>query len=480
MKRIINKINSMSAGLKSGIVYTFSTLLTRGLAIITVPIFTRMMSSAEIGEVTLYNSWYSMLSVFATLSLTSGGYQLALKEFSDRRDQYNSSVLSITSVMALALFGIFSIAPDFWAQMLGMDKNLILLMLFGFLVAPARDFWMTRQRFEYRYKLSGSIAVLSAIFASALSIFAVLFMRERDAEKLGEVRLFANYAVVYSVAACLWLYIMLKGRTFFNKEFWSFSLKLSVPLIGHAIAKQILDVSDRQMINYYIGKDAVGIYGTLFSVSSLSLLAWGAINSSFIPYLYKNLEVKEERKKLQSTASLLLGLYTVIAVIMTMFAPEIVRILATSEYYEAIYIMPPIAAGVFFTAVSNMYSNVLVYYKKTQYIFASSAIAALCNVILNAVFIPMYGYQAAAYTTLASHILLAAVEAVLVTKVYHRVTKEKNMVYSNKAIVLMSLACVALCMSGLVLYSNVIVRYALIALLVVVACYLALKKSKRE
>ena len=148
MKRIINKINSMSAGLKSGIVYTFSTLLTRGLAIITVPIFTRMMSSAEIGEVTLYNSWYSMLSVFATLSLTSGGYQLALKEFSDRRDQYNSSVLSITSVMALALFGIFSIAPAFWAQMLGMAKNLLLLMLFGFLVAPARDFWMTRQRFE--------------------------------------------------------------------------------------------------------------------------------------------------------------------------------------------------------------------------------------------------------------------------------------------------------------------------------------------
>ena len=38
----------------------------------------------------------------------------------------------------------------------------------------------------------------------------------------------------------------------------------------------------------------------------------------------------------------------------------------------------------------------------------------------------------------------------------------------------------SLCMSGLVLYSNVIVRYALIALLVVVACYLALKKSKRE
>lgn len=45
-------------------------------------------------------------------------------------------------------------------------------------------------------------------------------------------------------------------------------------------------------------------------------------------------------------------------------APEIVRILATKEYYEAIYIMPPIAAGVFLTSVSNMYSNLLIYHKK--------------------------------------------------------------------------------------------------------------------
>lgn len=41
---------------------------------------------------------------------------------------------------------------------------------------------------------------------------------------------------------------------------------------------------------------------------------------------------------------------------------------ATEEYYEAIYIMPPIAGGVFLTCVSNMYSNIMIYYKKTQYI----------------------------------------------------------------------------------------------------------------
>lgn len=42
-----------------------------------------------------------------------------------------------------------------------------------------------------------------------------------------------------------------------------------------------------------VGNDAVGIYSTLYTVSSISLLVWTAINSSFIPYLYQNIEKKK-------------------------------------------------------------------------------------------------------------------------------------------------------------------------------------------
>lgn len=74
MKRIENLYKKLGVGVKASVVYTLASLLTRGLAIITTPIFTRMMTSAEIGTVTLYNSWYSMISAVATLSLTSGAF----------------------------------------------------------------------------------------------------------------------------------------------------------------------------------------------------------------------------------------------------------------------------------------------------------------------------------------------------------------------------------------------------------------------
>ena len=109
-------------GLKSAIVYLFATVFTRGLAIITTPIFTRIMPADQVGMVNLYSSWYSMITVVSTLALTSGGFSIALREFEKERNQYVSSVLSLTSIVAIILGIIYAIAPSFWNGITGLLK----------------------------------------------------------------------------------------------------------------------------------------------------------------------------------------------------------------------------------------------------------------------------------------------------------------------------------------------------------------------
>ncbi|MFR2451486.1 MAG: lipopolysaccharide biosynthesis protein [Clostridia bacterium] len=138
--KIKKKKYNIGNSTKSAVVYTLATLFSRGLAIITVPIFTRIMTTSQIGTVNLYNSWYSLISAFATLSLTSGGYVVALTEYQDKRDEYQSSVLTLTSVVAIFIAAIFFVAPSFWSQIIGLPVELCILMLLGFLFAPAQDF----------------------------------------------------------------------------------------------------------------------------------------------------------------------------------------------------------------------------------------------------------------------------------------------------------------------------------------------------
>lgn len=472
------KKNKLSESAKSAVVYTFATLFSRGLAIITVPIFTRMMTTTQIGTVNLYNSWYSLISAFATLSLTSGGFAVAMKEYAGDRDKYQSAVLSLTSIIAIIIASVFLLAPSFWSKILGLPRVLVVLMLVGFLFAPARDFWLARQRYEYKYKLAGTVTIGSALIASILSVGAVLYSNEYGTIDAADARLIANYAVVYGVAAIIWISTFVKGKTFFNIEYWKMSLALSIPLVGYSIAAQILSVSDRTMISQMVGNSAVGVYGTLYTVSSLSLMIWQAIHSSFVPFLFQNIEKKEQNIK--NVSFVLMLLYALVAVVLTYMAPEIVRVLATEEYMEAIYIMPPIAAGVFFTAYANIYSDIAVYFKKTKYVMYPAIVAAAANLVLNYIFIKMFGYMAAAYTTLIAYILLAYLQAVWANKVCKENGIGKEKIFSDQKMLVMAIVTVVLCLLGIALYHFTVLRYIVVLGVIVFSIFLAKKYNVKQ
>lgn len=456
---IIDKLKKIPIGVRAAFVYTLASVFSRGLAMITIPIFTRIMTSAQIGTVNIYNSWYNLISVVATLSLTSGGFQSAMKDFPDERDQYQSSVLTLTSLMAVIMAIVYFFAPRFWNTVLDLNTPLMILMLLSFLVVPAQDFWLLRQRYEFKYKSVGLLSIGTALVGTILAIVAVMTLNNIGSPWVVEGRLYATKAAIILVSAVLWMKLMLKGKVYYNEKFWKYSLALSLPLVGNAIAGQLLSVSDKIMIRKMVGESAVGIYGTLFTVSSIFTMVWTAINSSFVPYLFQNFE--REKTKVNQISLSLMASYGIIAIVVTFMAPEIVRILATEEYYEAIYIMPPIAAGIFLTSVSNMYSNILIYHKKTKYIMIASISAAVVNIAANYMFIPVFGYMAAAYTTLASHIILAVVQAWSARKVHREITEEKA-VYDDHFVLMLGIAIVALTLTGLFFYKTLVLRYVLI------------------
>ena len=227
------------------------------------------------------------------------------------------------------------------------------------------------------------------------------------------------------------------------------------------------------MISNMVNNSAVGIYSTLYTVSALSLIVWQAINSSFVPYLFQNIDKKEHNIK--RISNLLMALYGIVAVVLTYFAPEIVRVLATEEYFEAIYIMPPIAAGVFFTSYANLYSNIAVYYKKTKYVMYPAIIAACMNLFLNFIFINLFGYIAAAYTTMLSYIVLAALQGMWSKKVCEENKNPISGIFDNKFMILLAVVIIIVSLLAIPLYSNTIARYSIIILGIIIILLVAKK-----
>lgn len=83
-----------------------------------------------------------------------------------------------------------------------------------FFVAPAYDFWLARQRYEYKYKLAGSLTAITALLASLCAVMIVLHMNAKELSDVANGRLYASNIVSYIVYGILWFIIILEGKHF--------------------------------------------------------------------------------------------------------------------------------------------------------------------------------------------------------------------------------------------------------------------------
>ena len=78
--------------LKAGIAYTISNFLVKGMSFLTMPIFTRIMSSEDIGQFSNVSTWFGILAILTTFELFSS-INIARFDFKEDLDSYISSIL---------------------------------------------------------------------------------------------------------------------------------------------------------------------------------------------------------------------------------------------------------------------------------------------------------------------------------------------------------------------------------------------------
>lgn len=448
---------NISVVAKASVAYLLANLIVKGVNIITLPLFTRMMPAEEIGYTTVFNSWQSLVGVVAGLALCSGSYAAAMQDYKEERDAYEASVLQLSTLSAIVISLIYFIGLIFDFNFMGLSTDLITIMFVGFIFLPATEFWLARERFEYRYK-SVIVVTLSSIFlATFFSVAAVVYGKWEAVAHLGAARIYGNMFVTILFGLFFYVKILKSVKFKIITKFWASALLINIPLVFHSLSKLILDVSDRVMISKMLGETEVGIYGVLYGISTLSLIVWNAINNSIVPLLFDRLSQGESaEKKISKTILQLMIFYGIIAFLLTLCAPEIVKILATSEYYSAIYMMPPVASGIYFTAMYNLYGNVLIYHKATKHVMIATFVAASMNILLNYLFIGKFGYIAAAYTTLICFVVLAILQFLAMKRVHGHDPYNSNYLWT------ISMLTVLLCMGCTLLYEYIFLRYLIL------------------
>jgi len=201
----------------------------------------------------------------------------------------------------------------------------------------------------------------------------------------------------------------------------------------------------------------------------------GALNLSLQAWLFKELKLKDSSKdksKLITVGTIIVAFCAIAEIVM---APEIILILGGKKYLEAIWVMPPLAISVIVMYIYQQYVNILFYYKKTKFILFASVFAAVCNIILNAIFIPIFGYVAGGYTSLVSYLIVMILYFVLARKecIDNEIQMKNYFNTKLQMTILIGTSIVALSMVAV--YKNAVARY-LLALMMFVLLVATRKK----
>lgn len=482
LKKLTSKYTNMSLPVKMAFWFLVCNFIQKGIGTVTTPIFTRIMTESEYGRFGIYSSWNSIISVFVTLSISGNCFTRGLVVLDDekKKEQLTSSLFGLSITLVLLWTGVYFLFRNRITQVTSLTEYEFLMMGIDILMNAACHFWMNTKRVNYEYKSIVILILGYTILRPTLAIIAVLSVPETIQV---EARLTGVAIVNTLLFSWIIIYIFAKGKKFFIKENWKYALGFCIPLIPHYLSKSVLNESDRIMIGNFVGNAAVGYYSVAYTIAGIMSIFNSSVAQSLDPWIYKSIKNKDLNRigtvSYRITAIIALLNFTVMAI-----APEVLTILAPSNYSNAIWVVPPVTASVFFTFMYDLFASFQFYFKKTKWIAIGSCGGAVLNVLLNWIFIPLFGYIAAGYTTLVCYVLFGVLHYIFMRKVCKDYL-DGYKVYDWKIIFGIGALLILLSFVMLVLYNYSIIRYIVLGILaVVVFCQrktiIALFKKIRE
>lgn len=471
INRIVQKYNVLSKPLKASLWFMVSSIINKGIAFITTPLFTRLLTQKEYGIVSLYSTWVVLLTIVITFELATGVFNKAMIKYEMDKDGYTSSSLVLITLLITCFFVIYLIFHNIINAWIDLPPLIIVFMFVEILATTTWDLYAIRQRFEYDYKEIVIVTVIVNIIATMLSLLLVKIFPEHRPEART-----AGLALTHFIIYSFYYYRILKrGRVFVKREYWAYSLSYNIPLIPHYLSQQVLNQSDRIMIGKMLGNVEAGIYSLAYQVAVVMQIVTNAVHVSFMPWCFQCLR-NNKIKQIGKSAFQIEILIGITCLTFSLYAPEFVLVLGGKAYYSAIYIIPPVSMSIVFLTIYSFYANIEFYFEETKIVMFASVIVATSNILLNWILIPIFGFVATGYTTLACYIIYAAVHYG-----YMLYVCKKNKIdnpFDGKKMWTTAVVLAGLSITVSIIYSYTIIRLIL-ATCLLIGCGIFFMKNRR-
>ena len=436
----------------SMITYLIANMIGMVVSLVALPILTNLLSTSDMGIATSFITLKNIVTIILLLSMyiSIDKIFVTLKQEEDRY-KFLSSIYIFSTIAGIVIYAIYFIFRDFLNPILGFDTKFMTLMFIMCLLINGCTLMNSYWNFCNKAKNTFIYNLLVSPVSQILSIILVYVLATN--KYLGRIIGVDFFNIVLGLFCGI--IILVRGKFTIKKQYVKESLQISLPMVPHLLAQVFLSSCDLLMIKNMVGESQAGIYSVAYTIANILYTISLQIFKPWSPWVYRRIENKET-DSIKENSKIVMHVIWILCIGLFTLAPELIKLFINAEYVEASVIVAPICLGIFFQMMYIFFYDIEYFHKKNIQIAVFSIITAVINIILNAIAIKIWGYQAAAYTTVISYFVLCILHYFGMRKV------DKTKYYDIKTLIILSLSLTIFTIINVVFNKIFILRYTIL------------------
>jgi len=396
-------VNSLKKTTGDAVVYGFGNIAVKIVGFILLPLYTNpeYFSVNDFGVIAILDITGMVLLAFMASGLT----QSLMRWYWDKDHSGNQkgiffmslttqSVISILFCLLLFPFSrqlstvIFSTAE--W-------NNTIKLLILSSALQAINNIIIALMRLQSKSVLYSVTNIAKLLIVLSLTIYLIVF-RNMGIKGIYLAQVTGNFLFIAAVS----VYTLKNCRIYYNRSIFFSMSRYGYPILLANIAATTLTVIDRYSLNSLTLLKYVAIYALAYKISSvLRLVIVDSVKMAVMPAALKKMNYPGNKRFYSKTLLYSSYVLTFGMIGLSLFSYEIIKLITGSkEYWSSFYIVPLLSLSVFFTNMREMSSWGLIIAKKTRIIGMDAVVAALINILLNILLIPLWDITGAAVATI--------------------------------------------------------------------------------
>lgn len=384
--------------LKNTSIFAIGTFGAKVLTFLMMPFYTRVLTTEDLGVVDLIVNTANFIIPIVTICIADAILRYGLDRAVNKKDVFSTGILVLICgyLIFLLFIPIFLCIP--------IISNYTLLIYVFILTSSLNSICSQFVRARGLIKLYAISGILNTVLMIISNLILLLCFN------LG----INGYVLSIIIADFLtsmflfWIAGLKKYLKFqrISKSIAKAMVIFSLPLIPTTLFWWVTNLSDRYLVTYMIGADANGLYSTAYKIPTfITMLAGIVLQAWKISSVEEDNSADRARFYSNVFESYQSVIYLAASFIIILIKP-ITSILVSQDFYESWRFVPFLMMSVVFQCFASFLSNIYMVVKKNKMSMVTTLISAVVNVVLNLIFIPLWGVNGAAFATFISCFVL--------------------------------------------------------------------------